>query len=440
MATNSLEPETNMLNPRPYIASLLAPLFLLALPARSLPAQSQSPDYEDVDPWVGVKPPNPGPDSSAVAGFIGSLVAANPVVCQFVVQSIGNHWGGRDHHYQSGYLVAEQGVEKERQTLSRAVTDHAALSYLAQALGHESSCVRRAAATMLGHSDQPEAVRYLRSALGGGDARRSEAAALGLADAEDPAAFHDLSRALRDPNTAVARMAAYALGELEDARAVKPLGELLRSPDPETRAAAASALGEIEDIRATDRLNGLVRDADYRVRLAAIEALGEIEDHRSTGVLTQALKDKQTDVRRAAAEALGEVENPKAADALAQSLDDPDVVVRRLAAQALGELDDLQRAPPRLIAALADRDAELRVIAAMSLGEIGDSSAVPSLSRAYTGAEPRLRFAVVHALSEMEDRRGDAVLAIAAREKDTTIRRVAAEALKDRHDDDNDDD
>jgi hypothetical protein len=40
----------------------------------------------------------------------------------------------------------------------------------------------------------------------------------------------------------------------------------------------------------------------------------------------------------------------------------------------------------------------------------------------------------------MEDRRGDAVLALAAREKDTAIRRLATEALHDRRDDDDDDD
>jgi hypothetical protein len=62
------------------------------------------------------------------------------------------------------------------------------------------------------------------------------------------------------------------------------------------------------------------------------------------------------------------------------------------------------------------------------------------LSQAYTGAEPRLRFAIVHALAEMEDRRGDAVLTLAAREKDTAIRRLATEALHDRRDDDDDDD
>ena len=73
---------------RPYTASFLAPAVLLALAAASLHAQSHSRDYEDVDPWVGMTPPNKGPDSAAVADFLGSLVTTNPVVCQFVVQAV----------------------------------------------------------------------------------------------------------------------------------------------------------------------------------------------------------------------------------------------------------------------------------------------------------------------------------------------------------------
>lgn len=133
------------------------------------------------------------------------------------------------------------------------------------------------------------------------------------------------------------------------------------------------------------------------------------------------------------------MEDAKAADPLAQALDDPDLVVKRLAAQSLGELDNLKRAPARLIAALAEGDPELRVVAAMSLGEIGDSTAVPALSKAYPGAEPWLRCAIVKALAETEDRRGDATLSIARRNQDQVIRRVAAEAVKDRREDREDD-
>jgi len=55
-------------------------------------------------------------------------------------------------------------------------------------------------------------------------------------------------------------------------------------------------------------------------------------------------------------------------------------------------------------------------------------------------AEPRLRYAIVKALGETDDRRGDVVLALAAKDKDQAIRRMAAEALKDRQDDEDDED
>jgi HEAT repeat protein len=72
------------------------------------------------------------------------------------------------------------------------------------------------------------------------------------------------------------------------------------------------------------------------------------------------------------------------------------------------------------------------VIAAMTLGEIEDSTTVPALAQAYAGGEPRLRYAIVNALSGIDDSRGDAVLALAARDSDSAVRRAAAEALKDR--------
>src|SRR3990172_1190310 len=170
----------------------------------------------------------------------------------------------------------------------------------------------------------------------------------------------------------------------------------------------------------------------------AAYALGEIEDHRATGALIAALRDKDVSVRRAAVQALGEVEDPKAAGPLAQAMDDGDMVVRRLAAQSLGELDNLKRAPARLMSALSDSDPDLRVIAAMSLGEIGDSAGVPASSTAYAGAEPRFRYAIVKTLAETEDRRGDVVLVLAAKDKDQAIRHTAAEELKDRREDDDD--
>lgn len=430
-----------MIRARPFQAFSTALALLLATGAWSpIHAQRHGDDYDDADPWSGARLDERGPDSAAVVVLIRGLAASDPVICQFAVASLGNTWGHRDDEYPTGNLKDEETQEAKREILSRPVKDPAAMGLLIEALGSPNTCVRRASARMLGRSGAPETVRPLRNALRAEDARVREAAALGLANAEDPSAFHDLARALHDREQPVVRMAAYALGEMEDARAVKPLADLLRANDPDIRATAAAALGEIEDIRATDRMVPLVRDRETRVRLAAVRALGEIEDHRATGAIMTALRDQDVAVRRAAAEALGEVEDPKAAGPLAEAMGDQDRVVRRLAAQSLGELDNLKHAPARLIAGLADSDPELRIITAQSLGEIGDSTAVPALSKAYVGAEPRLRYAIVKALAETEDRRGDATLIIAQRDQDQIVRRVAAEAVKDRREDREDDD
>lgn len=399
-----------MITARDFHAASAALALLLVVAAWTpAHAQRQGEDYDDADPWAGVKPEKRGPDSVAMAALVRALASSDPLVCQLAVASIGNNWGHWDDEYPTGNLKDEETQEARRETLGRPVGDPAAIALLIESLGSPQACVRRASARMLGRSGEPETVRWLRAALRDTDGRVREAAALGLASTEDFGAFHDLARALQDKAQPVVRMAAYALGELEDARAVKPLGRLLGADDPDTRAAAAAALGEIED-------------------------------HRATGALVAALRDKEVTVRRAAAEALGEVEDPKAAGPLAQALDDGDLVVRRLAAQSLGELDNLKRAPARLIAVVSDSDPELRIIAAMSLGEIADSAVVPALSKAYAGAEPRFRYAIVKALAETDDRRGDLVLALAAKDKDQAIRHTATEALKDRHEDREDDD
>ena len=76
------------------------------------------------------------------------------------------------------------------------------------------------------------------------------------------------------------------------------------------------------------------------------------------------------------------------------------------------------------------------MISAMSLGEIGDTVAVPALTAAYQSDRARLRYAAVDALAEMEDSRGDAVMQAATNDPDQGVRHRAAEALRDRDDDD----
>jgi HEAT repeat protein len=110
-------------------------------------------------------------------------------------------------------------------------------------------------------------------------------------------------------------------------------------------------------------------------------------------------------------------------------LNDSDKEVRRAAVEALGNLDDLNRAPPALIAALKDSDWEIREKAAESLGNIGDAAAVPGLGAAIHDERVEVRRKVIEALGQMEDSRVTTYLVTAIKDDDAEVRKAAAEAL-----------
>lgn len=78
----------------------------------ALDAQTHRDDYDDVDPWAGVTPRETGPDSAAVAGFLKALATSDPVLCQFVVNNLGNNWSSRDGDYKAGNLKAEETTKR----------------------------------------------------------------------------------------------------------------------------------------------------------------------------------------------------------------------------------------------------------------------------------------------------------------------------------------
>jgi HEAT repeat protein len=64
-----------------------------------------------------------------------------------------------------------------------------------------------------------------------------------------------------------------------------------------------------------------------------------------------------------------------------------------------------------------------------------DTTTVPALAAAYASLDPHLRFAVIKALADMDDRRVNVTLALAKKDRDRIVRHTAGEALKDREDD-----
>jgi len=113
--------------------------------------------------------------------------------------------------------------------------------------------------------------------------------------------------ALRHEYSGVRKAAAEALGKIGDQRAVKPLIEALRDKDSDVRKAAAKALGKIGDQRAVESLIQALRNNDPDVRKAAAKALGKIGDQRAVKPLIEALRDNDPDVCYTAAEALKKI-------------------------------------------------------------------------------------------------------------------------------------
>jgi hypothetical protein len=160
---------------RPYSLWPLAALLLWTGLSAPLQAQNAREDYDDANPWAGFDTPGPRPDSAALAGFLSALAASQPAVCRLAVRSLGNNWHGRASDREAGLLEAELTDEGAHQRLSRTVTDSRALTFLAEALGHQHQCVRRAVSHMLGQSQTLEARRLLRVALEDSDPRVREA-------------------------------------------------------------------------------------------------------------------------------------------------------------------------------------------------------------------------------------------------------------------------
>jgi HEAT repeat protein len=341
-----------------------------------------------------------GPDSARVEAFFGALHAADPMVCDMVVDQLGNFWNSAGDDGVGTFADGTRGWEPTRDSLASPVGDVAARRRVTAALGEQNACVRRAAAKMLGRSGEL-AVGNLREALRAGSARVREAALLAVGHGELPSLYDEAVRGTRDADPSVAAMATWALGEYERPESVDRLAELARSGEVRIRRSAAWALGQIEDPRGIPALSALLRDADESTRALSAAGLGDIESLSAAGPLSAALRD-------------------------------PSVRVQIAAAAALGELDGLEAAPEELIKALSATDLLLRRAAAGALAEIADLRAVEALGRAITEPDLETRRAVVHALTQIEDDSTVPFLLRAIRDSDPEIRTMAAEALGER--------
>ncbi len=316
----------------------------------------------------------PGPDSARVESYLGALRAADPMLCEMVVDQVGNFWNSSGE-FRVGLLSdGSRSWEVSRDSLYGRVTNPAAIRRLSRGLDDPNPCTRRAAAKLLGRS-VPDGIPAIREALRSGSERVREAAALAAGQDEPLPLGEDLVRATRDPSIGVVAMATWALGELERPEYIGRLAELGQHNDPRVRRAAARSLGQID--KSASRL---------------------------VPILLPMLKDTDAGVRYYAAHGLGDQEDPRAAPGLAERLTDSDARVRFAAAEALSDLDDMEQAPPGVVdalgRALGDQDWEFRRAIVEALKHIPGETVTPHLLRALKDAHPEVRKAAAEALGD----------------------------------------
>ncbi len=340
------------------------------------------------------------------------------------------------------------------------IGSEAAVSALLEGLKHESSDVRRDAASALGETRNQRAMSPLLKALDDEDSsvRRDAASALGKIGSEE--AVPALLKTLEDKGFWVSQSAAYALGEIGSEEAVHVLMAALKNKvvwirereayllkesnsdefDPwllkllkdeyySFVEAVSSALQQIDSkVRVPVLLNDLKHE-DFLVRRNATYVLGKIGCETILSALLEALKDENFRVRVESARALGKIGNQTAVPALLKALNDQNSLVRANVASALGEIPT-EEVRSALLQVLKDEDSLVRANATYALGKISNKATVPTLLAALEDQAPSVRKSAIFGLERVGTEVASVALVEALKkDEDSWVRAYAAELL-----------
>ncbi len=220
--------------------------------------------------------------------------------------------------------------------------------------------------------------------------------------------------ALKSQDAKARIQAAQHLGQSCDKRAIDPLLDLLGDSDPTIRIAAVEALGKLGDQETVQLLIDITADQDSRVRLALISALASFPTFKARNAVVNNIANPsgadvsdETDMRVRCAAILTACQlkdvshSRKSILFLYGFLNSQHETTRKLAEQTLLELKNTRNAQTEMIAILKQsNDPMLRRWAATWIGKIG-----------FTGAR-------------------DALQEAAAIDSDASVKRLAAESLK----------
>jgi len=234
-----------------------------------------------------------------------------------------------------------------------------------------------------------------------------------------------------------------------------PLLDDLRDPDRNVRASAALSLGKIGDpADAGTLVEALATEPDFFNREYLTWSLVRVAE-AATPLLIAMLNDARVQARHGAAHTLGKIADPRAIPALIAALQDDDTCVVSKAAFSLGAINAVEAAPaltnllgrenrelqstlvsvferlganalPPVRHALTHTDARVREHAADILGAIADHGSVSALASAMADAEPHVRFAALHALSNIGGEAAMEAIEPMRNDADASVRALAS--------------
>lgn len=216
-----------------------------------------------------------------------------------------------------------------------------------------------------------------------------------------------LMKALEDSSMNVAWCAAVAAGKTGESSAIEPLKKAYQNDKRIlVRNNSVLAMGMLGDKAALDFIKGIATDKkdDNINRSYAIVAMGFINDQVSIDTLKELIKSsdpkKETEVIACAAFSLG-------------------VLKDAASVPVLGELLNKDK----------KTDPRIRVYAALGLGRIGDKPSYDELKKAIGDKDNNVRAAIMVAFSVMPDAVDKKDLVPALKDKDPTVRGLAALTL-----------
>jgi HEAT repeat protein/energy-coupling factor transporter ATP-binding protein EcfA2 len=248
-------------------------------------------------------------------------------------------------------------------------------------------------------------------------------------------AMPSLLEAIQDPDFSARWDAATALGRVNGQESIRALLRASKDPVPFVRLASIAALGTIGNNAAIEALLKVLGNATYDdFYLRSAYELGKLGNEIGIQKLREALDYQESSVIHKAISALKLLNTKSSNSVLLEALLHSKNYVRKLAVQALGENGN-DAWIPNLLEVLEHEDSRLPEIVSLdesviyALGKIGRDKAITALLSITEHQNPLVRRKVLEMFGILRCKTAVSTLQEALKDKNITIREIAATSL-----------